>query len=215
MTVLLEPDKNCPFCPRLVAFRNTYRASEPTWHNSPVASFGASNAEFLVVGLAPGLRGANRTARPFTGDAAGTLLYPTLQKFGWATGLFLEDGLDTLKLINCRITNAVRCVPPQNRPAGAEIRNCQRFLASELACMRNLRVILALGTVAHNAILDALAIRRRAHPFKHAQFHRLSEAPMLVDSYHCSRYNVNTGRLTKQMFHDVFGAVKSLSLIHI
>ena len=183
MTALLEPDKNCQFCPRLVAFRNDYRASEPTWHNSPVASFGASDAEFLVVGLAPGLR--------------------------WATGVFLEDSRDTLKLINCRITNAVRCVPPQNRPVGAEIRNCQRFLKSELACMRNLRIILALGTVAHNAILDALTIRRHAHPFKHAQFHQLPEAPTLVDSYHCSRYNVNTGRLTKQMFHEVFGAVKS------
>tara|TARA_A100001037_G_scaffold303374_1_gene337208 strand:+ start:11399 stop:12040 length:642 start_codon:yes stop_codon:yes gene_type:complete len=209
MTALLEPDRDCLFCPRLVTFRNENRAHEPSWHNSPVGSFGAADAEFLVVGLAPGLRGANRTARPFTGDAAGTLLYPTLQEFGWATGTYTEDGSDTLQLINCRITNAVRCVPPQNRPVGAEIRNCQQFLKSELANMQKLRVILALGTVAHNAILDALDIRRRSHPFKHAQFHELPEAPTLVDSYHCSRYNVNTGRLTEQMFHDVFGAVKS------
>ena len=208
MTVLMEPDKNCHICPRLVEFRNDNRSSEPTWHNSPVASFGTTESEFLIVGLAPGLRGANRTARPFTGDAAGILLYPTLQKFGWANGIFSEDGRDTLKLTNCRITNAVRCVPPKNRPIGAEIRNCQKFLRSEIAYMRNLRVILALGTVAHNAILDSLHIQRRAHPFKHAQFHQLAEALTLVDSYHCSRYNVNTGRLTKQMFHDVFQAMK-------
>ena len=209
MVDLLEPNQDCPLCPRLEEFRGDNRAKQPSWHNAPVASFGGEDAELLIVGLAPGLRGANRTGRPFTGDAAGALLYPTLQELGWASGHYSEDGRDRFRLVGCRITNAVRCAPPQNRPVGAEIGNCQKFLKSELSVMRSIRVIIALGTVAHNAILGALDVRKRLFPFKHGAFHQLPDAPVLVDSYHCSRYNVNTGRLTKEMFREVFAAVKT------
>jgi len=208
MADLQEPERHCSLCPRLEAFREDNRVKEPSWHNAPVASFGGEDAELLIVGLAPGLRGANRTGRPFTGDAAGALLYPTLQEFGWASGRYSEDAKDRFHLVGCRITNAVRCVPPQNRPVGAEIRNCQRFLKSELAAMPRLRLIVALGTVAHSAVLSAFEIRKSLFPFKHGAFHQLPDAPLLVDTYHCSRYNVNTRRLTVEMFRDVFAAAK-------
>lgn len=208
MADLLQPRHQCSLCPRLKDFRADNRVKEPSWHNAPVTSFGSADAELLIVGLAPGLRGANRTGRPFTGDAAGDLLYPTLQELGWASGRYSEDAKDRFQLVGCRITNAVRCVPPQNRPIGAEIRNCQQFLKSELTAMRKLRAIVALGTVAHNAVLSAHGVRKSLFPFKHSAFHRLPDAPLLVDTYHCSRYNVNTGRLTKEMFRDVFAAVK-------
>lgn len=209
MTDSLTPDFDCALCPRLAEFRHGNRAAEPSWHNAPVPSFGGTEAELLIVGLAPGLRGANRTGRPFTGDAAGVLLYPTLTHFGWASGQYSEDGDDRFHLVKCRITNAVRCVPPQNRPIGSEVRNCQKFLEAELAALGNVRVILALGTLAHNAVLTTLKVRRKDFPFRHGAFHQLPEAPVLVDSYHCSRYNVNTGRLTEQMFRAVFAEVKA------
>lgn len=209
MAAPLEPDRNCPLCPRLVDFRENNRTSEPGWHNAPVPSFGGEDAELLVVGLAPGLRGANRTGRPFTGDAAGALLYPTLREFGWAHGHYSENARDRFRLVGCRITNAVRCVPPRNRPVGSEIGACRPFLASELAALKKVRAIVALGTVAHSAVLDALDIRRKLFPFRHGAFHQLRESLMLADSYHCSRYNVNTGRLTAVMFRDVFAAVKA------
>ncbi len=190
-------------------FREGNRRAEPAWHNAPVPSLGDADAELLVVGLAPGLRGANRTGRPFVGDAAGALLYPTLEEFGWARGRASGDAGDRFRLVGCRITNAVRCVPPRNRPVGSEIAACRSFLASELAALRNVRAIVALGTVAHNAVLDALGVRRKLFPFRHGAFHRPREALALADSYHCSRYNVNTGRLTETMFRDVFAAVKA------
>ena len=209
MEGLQEPGKHCPLCPRLVAFRNSNRELEPSWHNSPVPSFGGEGAELLIVGLAPGLHGANRTGRPFTGDAAGLLLYPTLLELGWASGGYSEDPGDGLQLENCRITNAVRCVPPQNRPTGAEIRNCQRFLVSELGFLQSVKAVVALGTVAHGAILTALGQRKSAHPFKHGEIYQLPGGLLLADSYHCSRYNVNTGRLTEEMFRAVFATVKA------
>ena len=209
MAVPLEPDRNCPLCPRLVDFRENNRTSEPGWHNAPVPSFGGEDAELLVVGLAPGLRGANRTGRPFTGDAAGALLYPTLREFGWAHGRYSENARDRFRLVGCRITNAVRCVPPRNRPVGSEIGACRPFLVSELTALKKVRAIVALGTVAHSAVLDALDIRRKLFPFRHGAFHPLRESLVLADSYHCSRYNVNTGRLTEAMFRDVFAAVKA------
>ena len=204
-----EPDRNCPLCPRLVDFRESNRTSEPTWHNAPVPSFGSVDAELLVVGLAPGLRGANRTGRPFTGDAAGALLYPTLREFGFARGRYSGDAGDQLRLVGCRITNAVRCVPPGNRPQGPEIRACRPFLASELAALGRVRVIVALGAVAHDAVLDALGIRRKLFPFRHGAARRLRGSLLLADSYHCSRYNVNTGRLTETMFRDVFASARA------
>ena len=204
-----EPDRNCPLCPRLVDFRESNRTSEPTWHNAPVPSFGSVDAELLVVGLAPGLRGANRTGRPFTGDAAGALLYPTLREFGFARGRYSGDAGDQLRLVGCRVTNAVRCVPPGNRPQGPEIRACRPFLASELAALGRVRAIVALGAVARDAVLDALGIRRKLFPFRHGAARRLRGSLLLADSYHCSRYNVNTGRLTETMFRDVFASARA------
>ena len=189
------PGRDCPRCPRLAAFRDANRDAFPTWHNAPVESFGTDNARLLIVGLAPGLRGANRTGRPFTGDYAGDLLYPTLLTFGLATSTFAARRDDGLHLIDCRITNAVRCVPPENKPTTAEIKACRAFLLQEFESMANLRVILALGTIAHNSILAALHLTRSAWPFAHAAMHHLPNGLLLADSYHCSRYNINTGRL--------------------
>ena len=199
-----SPSRDCPLCPRLVTFRNDLRIAEPDWHNAPVPSFGAIDARLLIVGLAPGMHGANRTGRPFTGDWAGDLLYATLLKFGLATGEYKEDPADGLTLVGCRITNAVRCLPPENKPVGAEVKNCGRFLAEEIGTMPNLKAILALGTVAHGAILAALGVRRADFAFGHGALHQLPGGLLLADSYHCSRYNTNTGRLTEAMFHSVF-----------
>ena len=202
------PPPDCPACPRLVDFRIENRAAFPDWHNDPVASFGGTDARLLIVGLAPGLRGANRTGRPFTGDSAGDLLYPTLLKFGFAEGSFGAAADDGLELIDCRITNAVRCVPPANKPVGAEINACRDFLTQEIAAMPRLAVILALGTVAHGAVLASLGMRKSAHRFGHGAFYDLPDARVLADSYHCSRYNTNTGRLTPAMFEAVFAAIR-------
>jgi uracil-DNA glycosylase len=201
------PSRDCPLCPRLVAFRTAQRAAHPEWHNAPVAPFGESDPELLIVGLAPGLRGANRTGRPFTGDHAGELLYATLRKFGLAAGEYAARPDDGLELRRARITNAVRCVPPQNRPEPREIAGCRGFLAAEIAAMPRMRALLALGSIAHDAVLAALGLRRALYPFAHAALHELPGGRLLADSYHCSRLNTNTGRLTAAMFEAVFAAL--------
>lgn len=203
-----EPSRDCPLCPRLVAFRQEARAWEPGWHNAPVPSFGTAQARLLVVGLAPGLRGANRTGRPFTGDFAGDLLYATLSRFGFADGTFQARPDDGLRLVDCLLTNAVRCVPPENKPTPAEIGTCRPFLAATLAALPHLRAIVALGRIAHDSVLRTLGARLAGAPFAHGAEHRLG-AISLFDSYHCSRYNTNTGRLTAPMFEAVFASVRA------
>jgi len=198
------PSQNCPLCPRLAAFREIQRAAHSEWFNAPVPSFGDDTAELLIVGLAPGLKGANRTGRPFTGDHAGVLLYQTLRKFGFAEGIYDARPDDGLVLRRARITNAVRCVPPQNKPDPGEIATCRRFLAAEITGMPRLRAILALGNIAHEAVLDTLGLRRGHFPFAHGRLHRLPDSTLLADSYHCSRLNTNTGKLTVAMFEAVF-----------
>ncbi|MEQ8701889.1 MAG: uracil-DNA glycosylase [Bauldia litoralis] len=204
-----EPERDCPLCPRLVAFRETWRAAEPTWHNAPVPTFGSLDAGLLVVGLAPGVRGANRTGRPFTGDYAGDLLYRTLLDFGFATGTYDARPDDGLTLVDAAITNAVRCVPPENKPTTAEIKTCRPFLIDTIAAMPNLAVILSLGRIAHDSVIATLGLKRSAMPFGHAAAHDLDAGPALVSSYHCSRYNTNTGRLTEPMFRAVFEAIRA------
>ena len=197
------PDRNCPLCPRLVAFREDNRKRFPDWHNAPVPAFGSLDARLLILGLAPGLRGANCTGRPFTGDWAGDLLYDTLLAKGLASGTYLERPDDGLTLIDCRITNAVRCVPPANRPTPAEAKACRPFLVDELAAMPNLRAILAIGGFAHDAAITSFGLKKSAFPFAHGAVHRLTPNVTMVDSYHCSRLNTNTGRLTAAMFAKV------------
>lgn len=204
-----NPPADCPLCPRLVAFRAESREKQPEWHNAPVASFGPDEAALLIVGLAPGLSGANRTGRPFTGDFAGDLLYATLSEFGFANGNYDRRPDDGLALVNCRITNAVRCVPPQNKPTGEEAKTCRPFLIAELSKNKNLRAILSLGRIAHNNVLSALDLRKKDYPFGHGAVAELPDGRRLYDSYHCSRYNTNTGRLTETMFRDVFARIRS------
>jgi uracil-DNA glycosylase len=201
------PCRDCPLCPRLAAFRATQRAAHPDWFNAPVPPFGDKAPALLIVGLAPGLRGANRTGRPFTGDFAGDLLYRSLLKFGLAAGSYGADPGDGLELRHARITNAVRCVPPQNRPEPAEIQACGRFLAADLAALPNLKAILALGMIAHNAVLAAKGLKRARYPFAHGATHALPDGITLADSYHCSRLNTNTGRLTAEMFEAVIAGI--------
>jgi len=197
-----KPGRDCPRCPRLVAFRKNWRTKEPTWFNAPVASFGPLGARLLIVGLAPGVQGANRTGRPFTGDYAGVLLYETLGKFGFSRGEYGAHPDDGLELVDCRITNAVRCVPPENKPTPDEIRTCRDFLAATIAEMKKLRVIVALGRIAHDSAVTALGAKKSATPFKHGGKHELDRLT-LFSSYHCSRYNTNTGVLTPEMFRKV------------
>ncbi len=206
----LDPSGKCALCPRLAAFRNDNRTAWPDWFNAPVPAFGSLNARLLVVGLAPGLRGANQTGRPFTGDYAGDLLYATLARFGFTEGTYGRTADDGLTLRDCRITNAVRCVPPENKPVAAEINVCGSFLEREIAAMSRLAVIVVLGTVAHGATLAALGQRKSAWRFGHGARHELPNGIVLADSYHCSRYNTNTGRLTEDMFHAVFAGVRGL-----
>jgi uracil-DNA glycosylase family 4 len=207
-TILADrPAHDCPLCPRLAAFRTVQRAAHPDWFNAPVPSFGPDSAELLIVGLAPGLRGANRTGRPFTGDYAGDLLYRTLLKSGFALGNYAAHPQDGLALHRARITNAVRCVPPQNKPEPAEILACGRFLVAEMACLPRLKAILALGAIAHNAALAARGLKRVRYPFGHGAIHELPDGIVLADSYHCSRLNTNTGRLTPAMFEVVLAAL--------
>lgn len=202
-----KPGRDCPRCPRLVAFREQWRTREPGWFNAPVASFGPLDARLLVVGLAPGLRGANRTGRPFTGDYAGELLYGTLKEFGFAQGNYEARPDDGLALIDCRITNAVRCVPPENKPTPQEIATCRDFLTATIKEMSNLRAIVALGRVAHETLIAAEGARQREYPFAHGSTQTVGTVA-LFDSYHCSRYNTATRVLTPKMFRDVFAQVR-------
>jgi uracil-DNA glycosylase family 4 len=210
MAVPASPPHDCPLCPRLKAFRDANRAKHPDWFNGPVPSFGPLNARILITGLAPGLQGANRTGRPFTGDWAGDLLYATLLKHKLAKGIYDERADDGLELVNCRIANAVRCVPPQNKPEPAEIKTCRQFLKSELETLPNITVILALGKIAHDSVCDTLGARKSAHPFKHGVAYDIGRF-QLISSYHCSRYNTNTRVLTTKMFEDVVGKAKALA----
>ncbi|WP_374304794.1 uracil-DNA glycosylase [Ferrovibrio sp.] len=208
MTVAPQPGHNCPFCPRLAQFRDANRQAYPDFFNGPVPPWGDKDPALLVVGLAPGLKGANRTGRPFTGDYAGDLLYGTLIKYGFAKGVFRADPNDGLQLVRCRITNAVKCVPPENKPTPAETKTCRNsFLAHEIAALKNLKAILALGQIAHVAVLDTLKVKRASAPFGHGSEHRMPNGVTLFSSYHCSRYNTNTGRLTEAMFHAVFDRI--------
>ena len=202
-----KPGRNCPRCPRLAAFRKQWRASEPAWFNAPVPSFGPLDARLLIVGLAPGLQGANRTGRPFTGDYAGLLLYDTLGRYGFSRGTFDARPDDGLELIDCRITNAVRCVPPENKPTPAEINTCRDFLMPTIAEMPKLRAVVALGKIAHDSVVTAFGIKKSAAPFKHGGKNALGNLT-LFSSYHCSRYNTNTGVLTPEMFRAVFADVR-------
>jgi uracil-DNA glycosylase family 4 len=204
----IEPDRNCPLCPRLVEFRQAARAREPGWFNSPVPSFGDPDAALLIVGLAPGMQGANRTGRPFTGDYAGDLLYATLLEYGFAKGVYQARPDDGLTLVDCRIANAVHCVPPQNKPLPAEINTCRQFLIARLATMSRLRAIVALGRIAHESTVKALGLRATSAPFAHGAVHQAGKFK-LYDSYHCSRYNTNTRVLTPEMFRSVFAKVRA------
>ena len=204
------PSRNCALCPRLAEFRESNRAAFPEWSNAPVSSFGKASARLLIVGLAPGLRGANRTGRPFTGDYAGDLLYETLLRYGFASGAYDRRPDDGLELVDCAIANAVRCVPPQNKPTPQEISTCRAYLKQTLAALAQLRIVLALGRVAHETLLRAFGARSAEFPFSHGKRHAIRpDGPSLFDSYHCSRYNTNTGVLTETMFRDVFAAVRA------
>ena len=208
LTLQKEPGRDCPLCPRLVAYRQSARDKHPDWFNAPVPSFGPVNARCLIVGLAPGMKGANRTGRPFTGDYAGDLLYATLLKFKFAKGDFDPNGDDDLQLVDLRITNAVRCVPPENKPMPEEIATCRPFLLNVLDEMQALEFFVVLGRIAHETLLRALGLKLSAYPFTHGGIHHLPDGKILFDSYHCSRYNTQTGRLTTEMFHDVFKALR-------
>ncbi|MGB6534450.1 MAG: uracil-DNA glycosylase [Xanthobacteraceae bacterium] len=202
------PGRDCPRCPRLVAFRQSWREREPGWFNAPVASFGLPTARLLIVGLAPGLRGANRTGRPFTGDYAGDLLFAALGALGFAGGRYQARPDDDLALIDCRITNAVRCVPPENKPTPAEITNCRPFLSATIEEMPHLAAVLALGRIAHESFIAARGARRVDYPFVHGRMHAIG-ALKLFDSYHCSRLNTNTGVLTPKMFYDLMARIRA------
>jgi uracil-DNA glycosylase family 4 len=205
-----DPPADCQLCPRLVAFRKETAQARPDWFNGAVPSFGPESARLLIVGLAPGLSGANRTGRPFTGDWAGDLLYPTLADKGFTRGRYDRHAGDGLELVDAMITNAVRCVPPQNKPVGAEINTCRDFLAARIAALPRLEVILTLGKIAHDSTVRALGLKVKAHPFGHAaRFEIAAPRPLgLIASYHCSRYNTNTGRLTPEMFAEVFAMAR-------
>jgi uracil-DNA glycosylase family 4 len=204
-----SPGRDCGLCPRLTAFREKNRKAFPDKFNAPVPSFGPADARLLIVGLAPGLRGANFTGRPFTGDYAGDLLYATLLKFGLASGEYAEHPRDGLQLRDCRITNAVRCVPPENKPLPQEITACRPFLEAEIAGLPRLRTVLALGKIAHDAVLRTFGKKLSTAKFTHGGRHALTDDIVLIDSYHCSRYNTNTGRLTEEMFHQVFRQIEA------
>jgi len=202
-------DSSCRACPRLSGFLDEVQEKYPDYHCRPVAPFGASDARFLIVGLAPGMHGANRTGRPFTGDHAGILLYQMLHKYGFGSRDHSAAADDGLELIDCRITNAVKCLPPDNKPVGAEINTCNTFLARELEGVPQRSVVMALGGIAHRAIVKARGLRQADYKFGHAALHDLGEFQVL-DSYHCSRYNTNTGRLTEAMFDDIFATARAL-----
>lgn len=209
-----EAPRDCELCPRLVAYRAANQAAHPDWFNGAVPSFGADSARLLIVGLAPGLKGANRTGRPFLGDYAGELLYRTLLDAGFARGRHDAKAPEDLELVDCMISNAVRCVPPANKPTPAEIARCRQFLIARIAALPKLRAILALGRVAHDSTVEALQLKRRAFPFSHGVCHELPSGLMLFDSYHCSRQNTNTRRLTPSMFDAVFASIAGLLRPH-
>jgi uracil-DNA glycosylase family 4 len=204
-----EPPRDCPLCPRLAAYRADNRQKHPEWFNAPVPNFGDRTARLLIVGLAPGVGGANRTGRPFTGDFAGELLYGTLLKFGFAKGNYAARPDDGLTLVDARIANAVRCVPPENKPTPEEATTCRVFLRATIECMPNLKAMVALGRIAHDATLRAFERKLSAHAFAHAASHDLGRVT-LIDSFHCSRYNTNTGKLTPEMFEAVFAEARRL-----
>lgn len=211
VAIVPEPfDPRCTRCPRLSAFLADARRTHPDYHARPVPAFGVAGPRVLVVGLAPGMHGANRTGRPFTGDYAGVLLYQTLHAFGFATRAVSERADDPLRLVDCRITNAARCVPPENKPLPEEVRNCAGYLAHDLAEVASDGIVVSLGRISHDAVLRALGLRIAAYPFGHAAEHVLPEGRRLIDSYHCSRYNTNTGTLTPEMFSAVFRRVREL-----
>lgn len=204
-----DPDRDCPLCPRLVEFRTRWRAAEPGWFNAPVPTFHGPSPRLLIVGLAPGLRGANATGRPFTGDYAGDLLYETLTEFGFAEGTYKASPDDGLTLRDAAITNAVRCVPPENKPTAKEIAACRPFLVATLESLDTVTAILALGRIAHDSVLTTLGAKKSVHPFSHGGQHALPGDLRLFDSYHCSRYNTNTRRLTPEMFKAVFADIRA------
>lgn len=213
MTGPSEPCRDCPLCPRLVAYRLELRAREPSWHNAPAPNFGCADARLLVAGLAPGVAGANRTGRPFTGDYAGALLYATLAEYGFAKGVYDARPDDGLELVDCLITNVVRCVPPQNKPLPSEIATCRPFLVATMANLPRLRCVVALGRTAHESILRGLSQKLAEFPFAHGREHvlnALGREIRLIDSYHCSRYNTNTGALTPEMFRAVFARARAV-----
>ncbi|MEW7973594.1 MAG: uracil-DNA glycosylase [Candidatus Thiodiazotropha endolucinida] len=203
-------DAKCRLCPRLVDFLGRVKADYPDYHAAPVAPFGDNDAQLLIVGLAPGLHGANATGRPFTGDHAGILLYQTLHQFGFANQPEASSRNDGLQLQNCRITNAVKCLPPQNKPIGSEINTCNGFLKHELENMPSNSIVISLGSIAHQAVIKALGLRQKAYPFSHGMEHQLDEPHLMIDSYHCSRYNTQTRRLTPAMFQKVFRRARKL-----
>jgi len=203
-----SPPRDCPRCARLAAFRHEWQDRQPEWHNAPVPRFGDPNARLLVVGLAPGLRGANRSGRPFTGDGAGNTLYPALAAFGFSTGRYQARADDGLALVDCAVTNAVRCAPPGNRPSGEEVRTCREYLLADIRSLQRLRIILALGRIAHESVLRALGRRPAEAAFSHGGRHELG-ALTLHSSYHCSRYNINTRRLTEAAFSEIFARIRS------
>ncbi len=207
--MLQSPSTDCPLCPRLVAFREANKAKFPHFYNGAVPPFGQLEAELLVVGLAPGLKGANATGRPFTGDFAGILLYGALGRFGFSRGQFAAHADDGLELVNVRISNAVRCVPPENKPTPEEAKTCNPFLVSEIAAMKNLKVILCLGLTSHQAVLKTLKQKQSAFKFAHGAQHQIG-AIKLLDSYHTSRYNVQTGRLDQAMFDAIMAQARAL-----
>lgn len=209
MTAYQQPTLDCELCPRLAEFRRTNQEKFPDFHNGPVRPFGPITARLLIVGLAPGLKGANATGRPFTGDYAGDLLYDTLKKFGFASGTYDKRPDDGLELIDCRITNAVKCVPPENKPTGPEANACRPFLISEFDAMENLTAILCLGQVAHQAMLRTFGLKLSSLKFAHGASHKMENGITLFDSYHCSRYNTQTYRLTPEMFENVFADIRA------
>ena len=213
-TINAEPDYNCDICPRLREFIDTQKVKYPDYFNGPVPSFGNDDAQILIIGLAPGLHGANQTGRPFTGDWAGDLLYSTLEKFGFTNGLYDKHAQDGLKLDNVKITNAVRCVPPQNKPLSHEINSCRPFLKVELNQGKKVKIIITLGKISHDSTIRALGLILKDYPFGHHKIYDLPDGRSLISSYHCSRYNTNTKRLTEAMFTKIFASAKDRLTIY-
>ncbi len=203
-----EPPRNCDKCPRLADFLDELRQTYPDYHNAPVPSFGDPSPQLLIIGLAPGMHGANATGRPFTGDWAGDLLYGALAHYGFSKGLYKAKADDGLQLIGAMITNAVRCLPPQNKPIGAECANCRPFLAQQINSLPSLKILLTLGKISHDNTIRALGLKLKDYPFGHHKIYDLPDGKKLYSSYHCSRYNTNTGRLTEDMFYAVFADIR-------